>query len=170
MKKSLEKLTLAKNKLHHPMTSPPRHAEIYQFLLFFPTNLAQYSLFPSHQLFIFLYYIHLHTKKRSNGIYWEHYIAFSRQHSAKEARVTSLRPAHTGKRKNNVPHHWPYLAQAVGFPSELLVQEGWAKEGKWINERILPPKRGHKYDFILWFQDMWPSQVMARRSFHRKDS
>lgn len=50
------------------MTNPPRHAEMYQFFLCFPTNLAQYSLFLSHQLFIFLDYIHLHTKKRPNGI------------------------------------------------------------------------------------------------------
>lgn len=65
--------------------------------------LSPFPLFLSHQLFVFFHYIHLHTKKRPNGICQE-CVAFSRQPSGNEAGATSLRPGHAGKRENHIPH------------------------------------------------------------------
>lgn len=54
-------------------------------------------------------------KKRLTGIYQEHSVAPSSQHSDDEAEVTSLSPAHTAKVENNVLHYWPCLNPGSGL-------------------------------------------------------
>lgn len=106
-------------------------------------------------------------QKRINGICWEHFVALPGYKSGNKTGVTSLRPPHSGKRETMFLTTGCALAPTPTSPGKLLAQR---KTGRWINESILLPKRGHKYDLILWFQDTWPSQAMAKRSFHKQNS
>lgn len=106
------------------MTSPRRHAGMHQFFLSSPTTPPQHSLFLSYQLFIFLDFIYLHTKKDQMAFAKNIILALSWPWGGNEAGVTSWRPAQTGKWETNVLTAGCALAPSPGssLSTEPLAQ------------------------------------------------